>query len=229
MSTVQDFLAKIPGISPSIAGSPVVAFYAQLNRYRAHSSQAPFDLATPTVTPEAAMTAILLLQARLASGLIQIPDQATFAVEMKKLDEALKNPVGFVTGNLTNITQTLAVYGDLIGLPVARVGITKSSLAKSKWPLVLGVLGVAGIAAWGGVKLWQRAKRRLPILDALDGPKLEDVVYETERFWIKRVPKGFEVYEIGPTASKRVAQIGYTGDKGLERAKREIERRESES
>lgn len=168
MSLIQDLVAKV-GVSPAIAGSPVAAFYAQLNRYRKHSSQTPFDLATPTVTPEAAMTAILLLQARLASGLIQIPDQATFAVEMKKLDDALKAPVNYVTSNLSVVTQTLAVYGDMLGLPVAKVGITSNSAKKtSKWPLVLGVLGVAGLAAWGGVKLWQRAKRRLPELEAFE-------------------------------------------------------------
>lgn len=167
MSLIQDLVAKI-GVSPAIAGGPVAAFYAQLNRYRKHSSQVPFDLATPAVTAEAAMTAILLLQARLASGLIQIPDQAAFATEMRKLDDALKAPVNFVTSQLSHVTQTLAVYGDMLGLPVAKVGITKSSMAKSKWPLVLGVLGVAGIAAWGGVKLWKRAKRRLPELEAFE-------------------------------------------------------------
>ena len=55
---------------------------------------------------------------------------------------------------------------------------------------------------------------------------LKDIVFETDRYWVKRVPKGFEVYEIGLTHSTRVASIGYTGAEGLQRAKLEIKRRE---
>jgi len=55
-------------------------------------------------------------------------------------------------------------------------------------------------------------------------------VYETDRFWVKRLPTGgYEVYETGVTASTRVSQIGYPGKKGLERAKLEIARREERS
>ena len=57
--------------------------------------------------------------------------------------------------------------------------------------------------------------------------KLKDIVFETDHYWVKRVPKGFEVYKTGLTHSTRVAVIGYTGDKGLERAKDEIARREA--
>jgi hypothetical protein len=57
--------------------------------------------------------------------------------------------------------------------------------------------------------------------------KLKDIVFETDHYWVKRVPKGFEVYKTGLTHSTRVAVIGYTGDKGLQRAKFEIERREA--
>lgn len=57
--------------------------------------------------------------------------------------------------------------------------------------------------------------------------KLGDIVFETDRYWVKRVPKGYEVYKTGLTHSTRVAVIGYTGDKGLERAKQEIARREA--
>ena len=56
---------------------------------------------------------------------------------------------------------------------------------------------------------------------------LKDIVFETDRYWVKRVPKGFEVYKTGLTHSTRVAVIGYTGDKGLQRAKDEIARREA--
>jgi hypothetical protein len=57
--------------------------------------------------------------------------------------------------------------------------------------------------------------------------KLTEIVFETNRYSIVRVTKGFEVYEIGATAAKRCTVIGYEGDKGLQRAKLEVERREA--
>lgn len=56
---------------------------------------------------------------------------------------------------------------------------------------------------------------------------LKDIVFETKHYWVKRVPKGFEVYKTGLTHSTRVAVIGWMGDKGLQRAKDEIARREA--
>lgn len=165
MSQVTDLMTKLPGISPTISGSPIVAFYAQLNRYRVHSNQPPFDLATPTVTNEAALTAILLLQARLASGLIQIPDTATAQQEMAKLDAALKDPVTYVNGQLAHITQTLAIYGDTIGLPVASVGITTSAVKRTRWGLALGLTVVLGLAAWGGYRYWRSRRSSLPTFE----------------------------------------------------------------
>lgn len=52
----------------------------------------------------------------------------------------------------------------------------------------------------------------------------DDIMYETEHFWVLRVPKGFEVMERGICASTRVARIG----RGmLDRAIKEAERREA--
>jgi hypothetical protein len=52
-------------------------------------------------------------------------------------------------------------------------------------------------------------------------------LYETGDYWVAREPsgKGFEVWRNGPTAATRCAQIGYAGDEGLQRAKREADRR----
>ena len=70
----------------------------------------------------------------------------------------------------------------------------------------------------------------LPWLHAvLAMTNLKDIVFETDHYWVKRVPKGFEVYKTGLTHSTRVAIIGYAGDKGLQRAKQEIARREAAS
>jgi hypothetical protein len=57
--------------------------------------------------------------------------------------------------------------------------------------------------------------------------KLSDIVFERGDYWVKRAAKGFEVYKIGATASTRCAIIGFEGQKGLDYAKQEIERRES--
>jgi len=55
--------------------------------------------------------------------------------------------------------------------------------------------------------------------------QLKDVVFENGNYWVLRVKTGFEVYEAGATASRRVAIIGYHGDVGVTKAKAEIERR----
>ena len=54
-----------------------------------------------------------------------------------------------------------------------------------------------------------------------------DIAYETAHFWVLRLAKGFEVYEIGATHSVRRASIGYRGAEGLARAIAECDRREA--
>lgn len=57
--------------------------------------------------------------------------------------------------------------------------------------------------------------------------KEEDILYEQGRYWVKKADsfKGFEVYEVGITHSKRVARIGFVGEEGLRKAETEINRR----
>lgn len=55
-----------------------------------------------------------------------------------------------------------------------------------------------------------------------------DILYENATHWVARAPegrKGFEVYRKGVTHSTRCAIIGFEGDKGLQRAKNEANRR----
>jgi len=59
--------------------------------------------------------------------------------------------------------------------------------------------------------------------------KLSDVVFESADHFVTKKGKGFEVYKIGVTCATRVAVIGYSGDEGLSRAKREILRREEKT
>lgn len=57
--------------------------------------------------------------------------------------------------------------------------------------------------------------------------KLCHIVHETAQHYVLRVAKGFEVYRNGVCAAERCAQIGYEGQKGLDRAIAEIRRREN--
>jgi hypothetical protein len=55
----------------------------------------------------------------------------------------------------------------------------------------------------------------------------QDIVFESGKYWVfDAKKKGFEVYKNGVTHSTRCAQIGWTGQVGLDRAKQEITRRQ---
>lgn len=57
--------------------------------------------------------------------------------------------------------------------------------------------------------------------------KLKDVAYEKGAHWVLRLPNGhYEVYKTGITHSTRCAYIGWTDEKGLQRAIDEANRRE---
>jgi hypothetical protein len=55
---------------------------------------------------------------------------------------------------------------------------------------------------------------------------MNNILLEKYNYYIIPTAKGgFEVYKNGVTTATRVAQIGYRGDEGFQRAKAEIERR----
>ena len=56
--------------------------------------------------------------------------------------------------------------------------------------------------------------------------KESDIMHETKNYWVLRLQKGFEVYKKGITHSTRCAQIGFSGEKGLNRAIFECNKRE---
>ena len=56
--------------------------------------------------------------------------------------------------------------------------------------------------------------------------KLSSIKYETANYWVKQVKHGFEVYKTGITHSSRCAIIGWSGDKGLQKAIVEADKRE---
>lgn len=60
--------------------------------------------------------------------------------------------------------------------------------------------------------------------------KESDIAYESSPYWVLRVPTGrnkgtYEVYKEGVTHSTRCAIIGWTGQKGLDKAIAECQRR----
>lgn len=56
---------------------------------------------------------------------------------------------------------------------------------------------------------------------------LADIVFEDGDYWVRRAAKGFEVYRLNGTHSVRCATIGFAGQDGLDRAKAEINRRQT--
>jgi len=54
-----------------------------------------------------------------------------------------------------------------------------------------------------------------------------DIIYELPNFWVLRVKNGFEVLQTGITHSIRVAQIGYIGQIGIDKAKAECDKRQN--
>ena len=54
---------------------------------------------------------------------------------------------------------------------------------------------------------------------------MRTIVYDVGDYFVVMSEKGYEVYKTGATAATRVAVIGYKGQKGLDRAKWEIEYR----
>jgi len=54
-----------------------------------------------------------------------------------------------------------------------------------------------------------------------------DIIYELPNFWVLRVKNGFEVFQTGITHSVRVAQIGYKGQVGIDKAKAECDKRQN--
>jgi len=56
--------------------------------------------------------------------------------------------------------------------------------------------------------------------------KEKDIAYECGPYFVIAAKKvGYEIYKNGLTHAIRIAQIGYAGDKGLNRCKEEIRRR----
>ena len=57
--------------------------------------------------------------------------------------------------------------------------------------------------------------------------KLSNIKHEGVSHFVVLVQDGYEVYRVGCTHSVRCAVIGWSGDKGLRRAIREVDKRDN--
>lgn len=140
-----------------IAGDPTVALIAQINRWKKRAGLPEYPL-TPTLSLEVAKDALVLMQARLALALTTSAD-LSLTIEMAEIHRAYDNPVPYVNARLSTITQTLARYGDSLGLPQATVGIVQKSPGIATWKLVLAIGG--GLLAIGSIAAMARRRRGL--------------------------------------------------------------------
>lgn len=145
------------GVSPyQIAGDPVVALHAQLNRFAGKTVnpggkcgsrtylRSDLPLAK-TIDDQVATIALLILRDRYECVPIDVWSQQ----KSKWVTEGLGNAVPFVTGNLAEITVTIAQIGDSLDLAPAKQGITRRDPKFTpKFPVVtVAIIGALALAA----------------------------------------------------------------------------------
>ena len=161
LSGVEDL-----GLTPyKINGDPVTALVAQLNRFAGKTItpggtcgprklvNEPFTL-IPSIDNKAATAAALIVFTRYSCT----PTDVASATKQKWANGGLfdGNTWAFVMNNITEITTTIAQFGDSMGLPPATVGITtKDPKMAPKFPtttiVAIGVMAVAAVvmSGWG--------------------------------------------------------------------------------
>lgn len=151
-------------LQPQIQGDPMVALVAQLNRFRTRQKLTQplpeLPLVAGPITNEIAIEAITLLQARALSAI----EDPLAAASANELTIALRQPIQYVAPRVSSIAQMLALFGDSLGLPPAKAGITRADPRFVKtwdvwmWASVLGSVGLASIlVAFGARRLRARA------------------------------------------------------------------------
>lgn len=132
----------------TVQGDPELALIAQVNRWTKRAGQLLYRLAKP-ISPEVAGYAVALLQQRFASSFLMSADVSNLAL-MMTLAKGAADPLAYVQAHLSEITQTLARYGDSIGLPPAEVGIVVNRPNRLKWVLIVA-MSVGGLGAAFGL------------------------------------------------------------------------------
>lgn len=128
----------------------VAALVGQLNRFAPPAApvehqvlKAALPLATGNVTMDVALPAVVLYQRRATAAYQQFQDAGSLAV-LEQANQAFTSPVAFVTANLANVTNTIASYGDSVGLAPAASGASGGGVDVTQ----LAVLAGVGLAVW---------------------------------------------------------------------------------
>lgn len=145
------------GTSIQVTGDPVLALIAQLNRFAGKTLTPPgcgarkfvsaaFPMVPGAISDAAATSAVLILESRYSCAGVDMfdPQKAAWA------RNGLVDPISFVSSNLSEITTTIAQFGDSLGLEPASYGITtKNPLFKKKLKtehvIMLGGVALAAI------------------------------------------------------------------------------------
>lgn len=120
------------GLGPQIAGDPVLALIAQLNRFAGKTVAPGYGCRprqylaaalpmVPTLDDKTATTAVLILNDRYSCVPIDLFNKS----KADWANSGLTETTVFVTKNLAEIVITIAQYGDKVGLSPAQYGITE--------------------------------------------------------------------------------------------------------
>lgn len=121
--------ASSGGVAPTLVtsypadASVVRALQAQLNRYVAQPSLGVLARPIPvngTLDITTAMPAALILLKRARDSAANYGETGAMRSVLEKAGAGVVNPVPYIGADLTTVTQIIALYGDLKGLPPAK-------------------------------------------------------------------------------------------------------------
>ena len=167
MAASDNIQISTVGLNPygKVDGNPVVALIAQLNRFAGKAFDEP-GCSPPSTFLKTPLPLVAVLDRQTASVANVIVTHSVSCVsdatlvdfkEVRLLKEAwLRDPIGWVTSDLTGITVRIAQYADSLGLALATAGITKRDpniKPPPAFPVGLVFLGL--IAIGGAVFAWR--------------------------------------------------------------------------
>ena len=145
-------------VASTVSGDPTIALIAQVNRFRRSAGQPERQLVAMPITADLANEVINIERARVSKAYTVVKDPQVLLM-IKALDAAMANPVAYVAPRATSLTQSIALYGDALGLPPASVGITTVSTAFGwsglRWAMTLAFVGIASFL---GFRAYQKRR-----------------------------------------------------------------------
>lgn len=140
-----------PPFAPPSVSDIYRALAAQVNRFGPGApagyqfAQKVFPLVVSRLDADLALTAILIYQRRATDAFNQFGDEGS-AQAIAKANTGFADPVGFVSGNLAEVTQAVANFADSLGLP-APVTLTTGPVAATGLNSTTLLLGAGILAA----------------------------------------------------------------------------------